>query len=491
MISKKAGFAALAVLFFLICHNSCVDPSTSGSHPVIWVNTDILTFSASEAGPNPPAQVLQIKNSGIGGNLNYTIADDAPWLIVSPNTGSSVGQIVEHSVSVEKATLSPRPEAYTAVISITSFDACNSPRRVAITLSLSEQPPPEISVTPRDVSFSGAAGGSNPPAQTIRVRNNGQGTLNYTLTEDADWLSVTPSSGTSTGNEVIHSLSANITGLGTGTYMTVITIADSNAVNNPQVVNVTLMIGTTIPPAIDVSPSSLSFNAQVGGTNPATQRIRVRNSGGGTLDYALTSDVGWMSVTPASGTSTGQDVSHTVSVNIAGLATGTYNGLITVSSPNAANSPRTVQVTLVISAIPTNNWIGISSVPSSGRTGDTIEVRISILGNTSEIKAFGMDVSYNKTMFNIVGVSKGILTGSWAFVTGSETASGARIGGFAGDPSLAIPAGSSGTIAVLRLQVTCSGCANGQQSQLCMSNFTDDIVGMTPAPACVTFTFVQ
>lgn len=38
----------------------------------------------------------------------------------------------------------------------------------------------------------------------------------------------------------------------------------------------------------------------------------------------------------------------TVSVNITGLTPGTYGATITVSDPNATNSPQRVRVTLVV-----------------------------------------------------------------------------------------------------------------------------------------------
>ena len=213
----------------------------------------------------------------------------------------------------------------------------------------------------------------------------------------------------------------------------------------------------------------MSFNARVGGSNPATQKIKVSNSGSGTLNYVITDDANWMSVTPASGTSTGQDVSHTVSVNIAGLSTGTYHGVITVSSPNATNSPRSVQVTLVIGTIPTNNQIGLSI--SGG------DVLVSILGNTQQIKSFGFKLNLSTAGLTLTGVSKGSLTSSWASVAGSQSGQVVTIGGFAGDPNLAIPAGSSGTIAIIHLT---------GQGQICLSNLTDDIAGMTISPGCVT-----
>jgi len=488
MFLKKARYIVFAVLLLLAFQSSCQGPFTYETHPVIWVSSYELTFSASEVGSNPSPQVLKIKNTGVQ-NLTYTITDDAGWLTINPTSGTSTGQVLEHLISVDKMGLVSKTDPYTARITITSTQACNSPQQVSVSLNLGKEPPPEIAVTPKDVRFVATVGGQSPPAQAIRVRNSGQGTLSYTLSEDASWLNVNPASGTSTGSENVHTLTVNTGGLGTGTYTGTVNIVDTNAVNNPQAVNVSLEIGTSLPPTIAVDPDSLRFNGQVGGSNPASQRIRVRNSGQGTLNYAVSANAAWLDISPAGGSSTGQDVSHTVSVSISGLSAGSYAGLITISSSNATNSPQTVAVTLVVGQVPTDNKISISCSPTSGNTGDIIDVPITILGNTQEIKAFGLDVTYDTTMFSYVGVNKGSLTGSWGTVTGSQIASGARIGGYVGDPQLAIPVGSSGTLAVLRLRVTCTSCADGKQSQLCMGSFTDDIIGMTMSPGCATFTY--
>ena len=37
--------------------------------------------------------------------------------------------------------------------------------------------------------------GTSPPPDTIRVSNSGEGTLSWSLSDDADWLAVTPNSG--------------------------------------------------------------------------------------------------------------------------------------------------------------------------------------------------------------------------------------------------------------------------------------------------------
>ena len=103
---------------------------------------------------------------------------------------------------------------------------------------------------------------------------------------------------------------------------------------------------TTPPPEIGVSLPALSFEAWQG-TDPAVQMMSVLNSGGGTLNYAVSDDAAWLSVTPAAGTLTPQN--HTISVDVTGLAVGTYTGTITISDPFAANNPLRVPVVLAVS----------------------------------------------------------------------------------------------------------------------------------------------
>jgi hypothetical protein len=494
MTSKVARFTFASLFLILVYHINCQGPYQEEAHPVIWLNVFELSFSASEIGPNPSPQTLKVKNSGLQ-TLSYSISTNMNWLTVSPASGSSSGQINEHVVSIDKTGLTTRQEPYAATITVLSDLAYNSPQQVNVLLTLSKEPPPQISVTPGRLSFVGSVGGANPPPQIINIQNSGQGTLNYSITDDVGWMNVTPTSGSSTGGQNAHSVSVNSSGLGTGTYSGNITISDTNAVNNPQVVSVTLQIGTSLPPTISVTPQTLRFSATSGGANPSAQKIRIGNAGGGTLSYVLSDDASWMHVSPTSGTSTGQANTHSVSVNISGLGKGTYVGIITISSPDAANSPQLVSVTLEISEAqppPTNNEIAVSCRPSSGGTGSVIDVSITILGNLNAIKAFGLEVTYDATMFDFVSVNKGSLTGSWGTVTGSVVSAGkARIGGYVGDPSLAIPVGSSGSIVILRLKVTCGACSDGKQSQICIGSFTDDIVGMTTAPACTVFTYRQ
>jgi hypothetical protein len=100
-------------------------------------------------------------------------------------------------------------------------------------------------------------------------------------------------------------------------------------------------------PTIGVNPANLSFTATAGGSNPANQTISITNTGGGTLDFTVSDDAPWLTVSPASGAAPS---TLTASVDITGLAAGTFNGTITISATGATNSPVSVPVTLNVNA---------------------------------------------------------------------------------------------------------------------------------------------
>ncbi len=105
--------------------------------------------------------------------------------------------------------------------------------------------------------------------------------------------------------------------------------------------------GTSTSPTIGVSPSSMTFTATAGGSNPAAQTLNISNTGGGTLSWTASDNATWLTLSSTSGTAPS---STSVSVNISGLAAGTYNGTITITATGATNSPLTVPVTLTVSS---------------------------------------------------------------------------------------------------------------------------------------------
>jgi len=257
-----------------------------------------------------------------------------------------------------------------------------------------------------------------------------------------------------------------------------------------QKVTAKLKLEKEPPPKIKITPENLSFSAKEESTNLSSKTITVKNEGQGTLNYTISDEVSWLNINPKSGIcEQSATKSHTVSIDINGLTQGTYTGTITITDPDASNSPQEVNVSLELSSLPFGNRISISCSPSSGGTDTIVSIPITINGNQNEIKVFGLELTFDSSMFEFQSVSKGSLTGDWAAVDGNETqARTVKIGGLAGSGST-IATGSSGTIEVVKLKVLCTTCTNGQQTQLSINNYTNDIGGMTPEPATTKFTY--
>lgn len=84
--------------------------------------------------------------------------------------------------------------------------------------------------------------GTNPLNDTMTIRNTGDGALNYTITTNADWLSVLPVQGTCRSETDSISVIYDASALGFGQYTGVVTVKDAAAPNTPQTVTVNLTV---------------------------------------------------------------------------------------------------------------------------------------------------------------------------------------------------------------------------------------------------------
>ena len=125
-----------------------------------------------------------------------------------------------------------------------------------------------------------------------------------------------------------------------GDYTVTLTVTDSedNQDENSLIINVFVDEAY-----ISCSPKSLFFEATTSGNETTDQYLRIINAGGSTLTWNIADGADWLSCSPSSGTDRGE---ITVSVSASGLSLGLYVATITVSSPEAYNSPQYVSVNL-------------------------------------------------------------------------------------------------------------------------------------------------
>jgi len=468
---------ALLMIFQTGCKKNLMTPMVEDfTRPVIWMNVFEISFTASEAGENSSPQILKIKNSGIN-TLTYSISDDADWLSVSPPSSSSSGQINEHLVSIDKSGLAAQDDSYTAVITITASESYNNPQKVNVSLTISgsvlpqeddpddgddeddppapDDPPstpslsascspsPSSGTVPLDVSFTGSASGGTAPYS-----------YSWNFGDGESSMAQNPSY---TYNSV-------------GTYTATLTVTDSAASKDTDSTKITATSPTS---TLSASASASTTSGEV----PLTVNF-TGSASGGTAPYSYSWNFG------DGQSSSSKNPSHTYS------SAGTYTAILTITDSAASKATDSTKITASAPQPPpaSGNKIEVNCNPSSGSADTIVNVPISITGNENEIKVFGLEMTFDANMFEFQSVEKGSLTGSWAAVAGNETTSGTlKIGGFLG-AGTSIPTGSSGTIAIVKLKVTGSSYSNGQQCQVSIKSYTDDISGMSPEPASATFT---
>jgi uncharacterized protein (TIGR03437 family) len=299
-----------------------------------------------------------------------------------------------------------------------------------------------LSLSTNSLSFLFVAGGAQPAVQTVQVTGSG-GALNFTAVPNngntgVNWLSVTPTSGTTPGT---LSISVNGAGLTPGTYVGTVVVTAPNASNSPATIQVTIQVNTGTISASPAPSAGLTFTLGAGATAPAAQTITLSSTPvafGFTAIPTTTSGGPWLFVSPALGST---PASIQVSVSAAGLAVGTYTGTVTINAAGATGSPITYAITLNVvtpititatpaalsfSAIlnasaPAAQTIQVGASGASAAFAFTTSVTTAAGGNwLSVTPASGTEPGSLSVSVNPTGLAAGTYTGTIAIASSSQ-----------------------------------------------------------------------
>ena len=198
---------------------------------------------------------------------------------------------------------------------------------------------------PSSVVFESVAVGGSVAAYTLTATNAGDGTLTLTASVPPaiTWLAASVS-----GNLIQFTFrTAN---LAVGTYTGLVTVADPNAVDSPQVVTVTLQVGGAAPPPVDryVAPGTITNIPSGGGLCFSTCPSSVTTSDGGS----------WLSI----GVTAAATILYYDSIRLApplGMPDGTYTGTVTYGESRQITVPVTMHVTTLPIVAPSTNQINL------------------------------------------------------------------------------------------------------------------------------------
>ncbi len=208
-----------------------------------------LGFTFVLGGGQPAAQTLALRSSGQG-TIPWSLAEDTAWLSAAPTSGTCGSEADSVTLSVDATGLAAG--SYQAAVTISSAAASNSPVVVTVYLDVTATAgvAAAIALSSSDYTFKAGPGGSSPATQVLVIGNSGQGTLRWSLSEDAPWLTASPKSGASADDYASVALSVDPTGVAAGRHEATVTVSAPGASNSPQEVMVRLEVTTGSPRAV-------------------------------------------------------------------------------------------------------------------------------------------------------------------------------------------------------------------------------------------------
>lgn len=412
-------------------------PTATGSPTTIFVTLVIsappptLTLSSpgffvsANTGAAPSRHALQV--GSVSGTINWSatvsLLNGANWLTLAPASGTATAAAPSVTYAQVNYAALTTPGVYQAVITVTDTVSRFS-KAIPFTVVLSGAQA-RIALSQAAFLFSAAASGAPPPSQTLRINNAGQGALNWTIPANPSapqsWLTVSPASGTAGGEAT---LSVNPAGLASGIYQALAPVSAPGAVNDPELVTITLnVVPAAAPASASLNPSGLLFVVAQGASAPAAQRVTVSNSGGGSLTFQFTPSTvtggSWLAASPSSGSTASGPATVQVSVNPTGLAAGVYRGKLTGTF--SAGAPQEIEVALVV--IPPAGAVGIAATEATQEapaadaacTAQTLELIATTVGNGQ-----ALPVSFPKVLLALAVDNCGAALANATVVAGVE-----------------------------------------------------------------------
>jgi len=120
------------------------------------------------------------------------------------------------------------------------------------------------------------------------------------------------------------------------------------------------------------------------GNDAARDGFTITNSGSAAMHFTITDDADWVSASPSSGSlQPGYSSAIVVSFSTASLDAGTYEATITISDPNAPNSPQEIDVSVTIQHLPESAACGHVPVYTENLVSPAILILLDLSGSMS------------------------------------------------------------------------------------------------------------
>jgi len=216
---------------------TCDDATVTMTNCILW--NDAPSEISVPSGTAPTVSWSDVRNGYTGtGNI-----DADPLLIPGPFGSLCLGQIAAGQPAESPCVDAGDPTS-AMFIGSTRTDAAQDTGIVDMGFHHPLTADLHICFAPEELTFTAAPGGPTPDDQVLEIWRCGSGTLSWTASETADWLSLWPESGDTAGEIDPVTVIVDPSGLAPGQHDAVITVAGIGAANTPREIPVVLIVSS-------------------------------------------------------------------------------------------------------------------------------------------------------------------------------------------------------------------------------------------------------
>lgn len=295
---------------------SSMSSFSTDSAPLITLLSTYLNFTAHQDGGNPEGQHFFIENIG-GSILNYVLSNSTSWLSYNPSFATA-----PDSVEVFANLDGLLQGEYIDSIMVSCTEASNSPQ--FLLCSLIVESPQILSVSPSHLEFIDSS------VINLKIYNTGTGELNFTVTEDQDWIIPWQVGGTIPEETTLHypvPVCVSPTGLTPGHYQGELLIS-----SNGGDVIVPIGMEVLLPPTVDLWPQQLVMCEEI------QDMFFIQNLGRDSVNWTIEVNQPWLKISSFSGSTMSEVDTVFVTIDHSNMDNYTYLGIIRVISNNESDT---------------------------------------------------------------------------------------------------------------------------------------------------------
>ena len=271
---------------------------------------------------------FDITNCG-SGTLTWSVNDDQPWISMGPTSGTTTTETDTVTVTIDTTGLTCDAE-YTGTITVNS-DGGIKTGTIRVYVPCAAVPTLCTDPDPLSHDFGNVPSGET-RTWTFDITNCGSGTLTWSVNDDQPWISMGPTSGTTTTETDTVTVTIDTTGLTCDAeYTGTITVNSDGGIKTGTI---RVYVPCAAVPTLCTDPDPLSHDfGNVPSGETRTWTFDITNCGSGTLTWSVNDDQPWISMGPTSGTTTTETDTVTVTIDTTGLTCDAeHTGIVTVNS---------------------------------------------------------------------------------------------------------------------------------------------------------------